>query len=191
VDHVDRVLEQWARRRPDLDVSAMGVVGRVSRLAQATGAAMRRTFREHGLDAASFDVLATLRRGDPESPLTPTALMEASMVTSGAITQRLDRLEGRGWVQRRPSPRSGRVVEVVLTPAGREVIDRALPDHVDALERLMSGLTADQRSQLGDLLRAWLEALGDGGTRQPFGEEALAADRSTHRAVSTPATTER
>ena len=96
VDHVDRVLAQWARQRPDLDVSPMAVIGRLSRATRLIDAELRRTFAAHGLDAASFDVLATLRRSDPPHRLTPAALMRSAMVTSGAVTQRLDRLEERG-----------------------------------------------------------------------------------------------
>src|SRR5687767_8062557 len=107
-DHVDHVLEQWGLQRPDLDVSPMAVIGRLTRLSQLLGAELRRTFGAHGLDAASFDVLATLRRSEPPHRLTPAELMRASMVTSGAVTQRLDRLETRGLVTRAPSASDGR-----------------------------------------------------------------------------------
>ncbi|MEV6559976.1 MarR family transcriptional regulator [Nocardia sp. NPDC051756] len=160
-DHVDRVLAQWQAQRPDLDVSPMAVFGRLSRLTQFTGAELRKTFAAHGLDAASFDVLATLRRSEPPHSLTPTELMHASMVTSGAITQRLDRLEERGLVRRSPSESDGRGVRVSLTDEGHKLIDDALPDHVATEERLLAPLTPKQRAALADTLRVLLESLGD------------------------------
>ncbi len=159
VDHVDRVLAQWARQRPDLDVSPMAVIGRLSRAARLIDAELRRTFAAHGLDAASFDVLATLRRSDPPHRLTPAALMQSAMVTSGAISQRLDRLEERGLVTRTRSAADARSVEVALTADGRELIDRALPDHVATEERLLAGLDAQERTDLAAGLRRLLESL--------------------------------
>ncbi len=159
-DHVDLVLEQWARERPDLDTSSMAVVARLSRLAVLAGAEMRRTFERHGLDPAQFDVLATLRRaGD----LTPAELTRASMVTSGAISQRLDRLEARGLLRRRPSPRDGRSTVVELTGPGRDLIDAALPDHVATMDRLLAGMGDDERDALARTLGNLLESLGDLG----------------------------
>jgi len=160
-DHVDRVLEQWATQRPDLDVSPMAVIGRLKRLSQLIGAELGRTFSAHGLDAASFDVLATLRRSGPPHRLTPAELMRAAMVTSGAITQRLDRLQARGLVTRTPSEFDGRVVHVALTDDGRALIDDALPDHVDTENRLLAALTTTQRDALAETLRNLLESLGD------------------------------
>ena len=159
-DHVDRVLEQWGAQRPDLDVSPMAVIGRLSRVSQMITAELRRTFVELGLDAGSFDLLATLRRSGSRS-LTPAELMRASMVTSGAITQRLDRLEVRGLVTRAPSAGDGRVVNVALTEKGRAVIDAALPDHIATENRLLASLTAADRTTLADTLRRLLESLGD------------------------------
>lgn len=170
-DHVDLVLQQWHTTRPDLDVESMAVIGRLSRLSQVVAAELRRTFAAHELDPASFDVLATLRRSDPDHPLTPAQLTHAAMVTSGAISQRLDRLQSRGLITRIPSRTDGRVVHIVLTDQGRAVLDRALPDHVATMDRLLTGLTPDQRTQLTDLLRDLLSSLGD-----HTGD--LAADRS-------------
>ena len=160
-DHVERVLEQWRTQRPDLDVSPMAVLGRLSRLSQVVSVELRKTFAAHGLDAASFDVLATLRRSDPPHCLTPTELMLSAMITSGGITQRLDRLEERGLVTRARSVHDGRGVHVTLTEAGRELIDAALPDHVATEERLLEPLTPTQREQLAATLRTLLEFLGD------------------------------
>ncbi|WP_329000618.1 MarR family transcriptional regulator [Kribbella sp. NBC_00709] len=160
-DHVDLVLEQWRARRPDLDASPMGVIGRLSRLSVLFDAELRRNFAKHDLDRASFDVLATLRRSSPEHSLTPAGLMHSSMVTSGAISQRLDRLETRGLVTRAPSETDGRGVQVTLTAKGLELIDMVLPTHVDTESQLLSGLSAAERDQLAGLLRTLLESLGD------------------------------
>ncbi|MEE1941804.1 MarR family transcriptional regulator [Streptomyces sp. TRM 70361] len=160
-DHVDRVLEQWARERPDLDVSPMGVIGRLGRAIRLIDAELRRTFAAHGLDAASFDVLATMRRSGPPYRLTPAELMRPAMVTSGAVTQRLDRLEARGLVTRSPSETDGRVVHVTLTDEGRALIDRVLPDHLATEHRVLAGLTDARRGELAGLLRELLESLGD------------------------------
>ncbi|MEV6320784.1 MarR family transcriptional regulator [Nocardia sp. NPDC051787] len=160
-DHVDQVLAQWRVQRPDLDVAPMAVLGRLTRLSQLTWAELRKTFAAHGLDAASFDVLATLRRSDPPHCLTPTELMRAAMVTSGAITQRLDRLEERGLVRRSRSEFDGRGIRVTLTAAGQELIDAALPDHVATERRLLEPLSTEQREQLAITLRLLLESLGD------------------------------
>ncbi|MFB9904911.1 MarR family winged helix-turn-helix transcriptional regulator [Allokutzneria oryzae] len=157
-DHVDLVLAQWAEQRPDLDVSPMAVIGRLSRVSTRISAELKRTFAEHDLDTASFDVLATLRRNGPQRCLTPAELMRSAMVTSGAITQRLDRLQARGLITRTPSESDGRVVLVALTEDGRALIDRALPDHVDTEHRVLSGLTSAEREQLAELLRKLLES---------------------------------
>ncbi|WP_328402620.1 MarR family winged helix-turn-helix transcriptional regulator [Nocardia sp. NBC_00403] len=160
-DHVEQVLMQWQAQRPDLDVSPMAVFGRLSRLSQLAGAELRKTFATHGLDAASFDVLATLRRNDPPHCLTPTELMRSAMVTSGAITQRLDRLEERGLVSRARNEHDGRGILVTLTEAGRELIDAALPDHLATEKRLLTPLSDAQRDALAETLRTLLETFGD------------------------------
>jgi DNA-binding MarR family transcriptional regulator len=160
-DHVDLVLEQWRERRPDLDASPMGIVGRMGRLNQLIDAELRRNFARHDLDRASFDVLATLRRSNAEHSLTPAGLMHSSMVTSGAISQRLDRLEARGLVTRAPSETDGRGVQVTLTAEGLRLIDAVLPTHVDTENELLAGLSSAERDQLASLLRTLLESLGD------------------------------
>ncbi|MCF6474297.1 MarR family transcriptional regulator [Nonomuraea sp. MG754425] len=160
-DHVELVLKQWHDQRPDLDVSPMAVIGRLSRLHRLIDTELRRTFAAHGLDSASFDVLATLRRSDPPHRLTPAELMRASMITSGAVTQRLDRLEARGLVARAPSDSDGRVVHVTLTADGYTLIERVLPDHMETEHRVLAGLPPERRQALADTLRDLLESLGD------------------------------
>jgi DNA-binding MarR family transcriptional regulator len=160
-DAVDDLLAQWAQQRPDLDPSPMGVIGRLSRAARLVEARLRPVFAAHDLDPASFDVLATLRRHD---------LTRAAMVTSGAITQRLDRLEARGLVGRAPRAGDGRGVVVALTPQGRALIDRALPDHVANEHRILAGLDAGERAALAAALRGLLLALGDTGRGRDAGD---------------------
>ncbi|WIX77870.1 MarR family transcriptional regulator [Amycolatopsis carbonis] len=160
-DHVDSVLAQWAAQRPDLDVSPMAVIGRLKRVSRLIDTELGRTFAKHGLDAASFDVLATLRRSDPPHRLTPTELMRTAMVTSGAVTQRLDRLEDRGLIARSRSETDGRGILVALTVEGRALIDRALPDHLDTEHRVLDALDPSEQAALADALRVLLESFGD------------------------------
>ena len=159
-DAVDRILEQWQRERPDLDCSPMGIVGRITQLQREVFLAQRVTFARHGLDAPSFDVLAALRRAGPPYQLTPTALMRTALVTSGAITQRLDRLEERGLITRERSDADGRAVVVTLTADGKAALDAALPDHLQTERELLDGLSAADRHQLAALLRRLLVARG-------------------------------
>ncbi|MGW6917041.1 MarR family winged helix-turn-helix transcriptional regulator [Kitasatospora sp. NPDC054939] len=160
-DHVDRIVEQWRAERPDLDVSPMEVIGRLKRFSRLADAELKKNFAAHGLDSASFDVLATLRRNGPPYRLTPTGLMQSAMVTSGAITQRLDRLEARGLVTRTPSDSDGRSQVVALTPEGHALVDQCLPSHLDAERTLLVGLDPEQQAVLASSLRALLEALGE------------------------------
>lgn len=159
-DAVDQILQQWGRERPDLDCSPMGVIGRISQLQREVYLAQRATFARHGLDAPSFDVLAALRRAGAPYQLTPTELMRTALVTSGAITQRLDRLEDRGLITRERSEADGRAVVVTLTPAGRAALDTALPDHLETEKRLLEGLSSADQAVLADLLRRLLVAQG-------------------------------
>jgi DNA-binding MarR family transcriptional regulator len=159
-DAVDLILEQWARERPDLDCSPMGIIGRITQLQREVHLAQRATFARHGLDAPSFDVLAALRRAGPPYQLTPTALMRTALVTSGAITQRLDRLEEKGLITRERSDADGRAVVVTLSDAGRAALDQALPDHLETERALLAGLSGTDRELLAGLLRRFLIALG-------------------------------
>ena len=156
-DHVDTVLAQWSAAQPDLDVRTMGVLGRLARLERVAAAAQSRTFARHGIDPASFDVLATLRRADVEA-LTPAALARSSMITTGAVTQRLDRLERAGWVTRQPHGTDGRSVEVALTTSGRAVVDAVLPDHLNTQDHVLEALDQTDRDHLAGLLRRLLHA---------------------------------
>lgn len=165
-DPIDEIVRQWNRERPDLDVTGMAIIGRISRLNQVLRAELNTVFAAHDLENWEFDVLATLRRSGEPHQLTPGRLLDSMMVTSGAMTNRIDRLEGRGLVERTKSPTDGRQVLVTLTEAGRDVLDAALVDHVANERRLIDGLGADDQERLIGLLRSLhhvvAESLGDG-----------------------------
>lgn len=153
-DHVETVLGQWARERPDVDVSPMAVIGRLSRVARRVDDRLARNFALHGIDAATFDVLATLRRSGEPYTLSPKDLTESSMVTSSAIAQRLNKLETDGLIERTASQRDGRGKQVRLTDKGRTVVDLVLPLHVAAEREFLEGLSSKQQSALATLLAA-------------------------------------
>lgn len=159
MDKVDKIIEQWNRERPDLDVSSMGLIGRFKRITQSLSLEMAKTFAEHGLNPAAFDVLATLRRsGDPYA-LSPNDLMASTMVTSGTMTNRIDQLTKSGLVERIQNPNDRRSVVVSLTAQGFEVIDAALKSHVTTQNKLTSGLSEAESKKLDALLRKFLVSL--------------------------------
>lgn len=158
-DAVDRILDQWALERPDLDASPMAVLGRISRLSRELDGPLQRVFGRFALDRGEFDVLASLlRAGDPYQ-LTPRALGESMMVTSGAVTKRVDRLERVALLARKPDPRDRRGVLVQLTPPGLELVNQAVEQHVANEERLLAALTRKDRDQLARLLRKLGESI--------------------------------
>jgi DNA-binding MarR family transcriptional regulator len=160
-DAVDVIVEQWARARPDLDPSPMSVLGRLSRVTRIAERELKALFSEFGLERGEFDVLATLRRSGSPGGLTAGALARSSMVTSGAVTNRLDRLVAKGYVTRELDPANRRTVVVTLTSTGRDLIDRAVAAHLDNERRLLAALDQDQRQNLAATLRALLLSLGD------------------------------
>jgi DNA-binding MarR family transcriptional regulator len=155
-DEVDELVAAWRVQRPDLDVEPLQVLSRVSRLARHLDIARRAAFASHGLESWEFDVLSALRRTGPPFQLTPGALLRATLVTSGTMTNRIDRLAAAGLVQREPDPRDRRGVLVTLSARGRAVVDAALTDLLDREQALLAGLHADQRQLLADLLRTLL-----------------------------------
>lgn len=157
-DAVDDVLEQWHRQNPALDVSAMGIVGRLQRAGHLLDTKVAEHLSAQGLEPWEFDVLATLRRA---GEMTAGELTRASMVTSGAMTNRVDRLVKRGLVERRPDPRSRRAILIDLSKDGRDVVEGALVEHVDNLESLTEHLELAERQELARLLRRLLFGLGD------------------------------
>lgn len=152
-DEVDRIVAAWRRERPDLDVAPLAVLSRVSRLARHLDLARRSAFERHDLELWEFDVLAALRRAGDPYQLSPGALVTQTLVTSGTMTNRIDRLAARGLVERRPAPGDRRGVLVRLTPVGRERVDAALEDLLRVEDGLLADLPAHDRAALADLLR--------------------------------------
>ena len=155
-DEVDDLTAAWRQQRPDLDVEPLHVLSRVSRLARHLDIARRSAFAAHGLESWEFDVLSALRRAGPPFQLTPGALLRATLVTSGTMTNRIDRLAESGLVFREPDPRDRRGVLVTLSERGREVVDAAFTDLLDREQALLASLPAAQRRVLADLLRTLL-----------------------------------
>ncbi|MBF4461242.1 MULTISPECIES: MarR family winged helix-turn-helix transcriptional regulator [unclassified Rathayibacter] len=160
-DAVDRVLEQWAQERPDIDVTPMAVIGRLARAEALLERRIASALGEHDLRPGEFDLLAALRRSGAPHRLTVGAMLASTMVTSGAITHRLDRLVAKGLVTRELDPGNRRSVIVTLTARGLDVVDAALVSHVDNERELLSSLGDDERRQLAELLRTLLLGLGD------------------------------
>lgn len=156
MDHVDRVLEQWHRERPDLQVAPMGTIGRIKRLNHYLMRGMEKAWSAYGLNRASFDVLATLRRSGAPYALSPGELMASTMVTSGTMTHRIDQLKEAGLVERVRNPEDGRGFLISLSQAGYALIEEAVAAHVEAQAKLVAVLTDKQRAQLDDLLRQFL-----------------------------------
>ena len=159
-DGVDLIIEQWARERPDLDSSPVGVVGRISRLARELEARLEPVYREHGLEPGWHDVLATLRRSG--GTLRPTDLTNASMLTSSGTTKRLDKLEQAGLIAREPDPGDRRGTLISLTAEGRRLIDALTPAHLDNERRILSALSEAEQRRLADLLRKLQLGLPEG-----------------------------
>ncbi|MGZ6753284.1 MAG: MarR family winged helix-turn-helix transcriptional regulator [Nocardioides sp.] len=159
LDHVGRIMSQWARERPDLDVSPQGIIGRLHRLAAALTDELVAVYGRFGLGEGEFDVLATLRRAGAPYELTPGELAAGTMVSSGAVTKRVDRCVEQGWVTRRVGERDARGRVVALTAAGLDVIDRAFEAHMANEHRLVGLLPDADRRRLADLLERWGRAL--------------------------------
>ncbi|MFG2999639.1 MarR family winged helix-turn-helix transcriptional regulator [Streptomyces sp. NPDC048340] len=159
MDHVARIQAEWRRERPDVDVSPQGVIGRLHRLAPLLTERLCLVYRRHGLGEGEFDVLCALRRAGEPFERAPGELAEHTMVTTGAMTKRIDRLERGGLVTRRRSTADGRGRVVALTGAGREVVDAAFTDHMRNERSLLDLLTAEEAAQLESLLAAWLTRL--------------------------------
>jgi DNA-binding MarR family transcriptional regulator len=163
-DHVDEILAQWARERPDLDASPIGLIGRLHRLADVLNVELRTVFAEEGLGDGDFDVLVTLRRHGAPYELTPSELGASTMVTSSAVTKRIDRLERGGLVTRTVSEADARSRRIRLTEEGLALVDRMMGRHVANEQRLVEGLTPAERTQLAGLLRRWGQQLDSGSS---------------------------
>jgi DNA-binding MarR family transcriptional regulator len=160
MDRADVAIKQWARERPDLPALPMAVLGRLSEAAE-------RVMRDHlnplfadaGLQPGEFDVLATLRRSGAPYMLSPTRLYEAAMISSGGMTNRIDRLERAGLIERHPDPNDRRGKLIALTATGRRVIDETITRHVANEQRLLSVLTTAEREKLNALLKKLIAGL--------------------------------
>ncbi|MDE1460929.1 MarR family winged helix-turn-helix transcriptional regulator [Spartinivicinus poritis] len=155
-DHVDLVLEQWQQQRPDLDVSPMAIFGRLSRMSSIVEPKIKAVLKSHGLTIAEFDVLAALKRGG--EPLTPTTLYNTTMLTSGAMTARLDKLEQRGLIKRQPSATDRRSLLIALTETGLQLVDTAVVAHVDNEQQMLACFSEEEKAQLAKLMKTWLLA---------------------------------
>ena len=152
-DHVDRLRSQWARELPEVDTGGMAIIGRARRITLALRPEIEAVFARHGLDTGTFDVLTTLRRSGPPYRLRPTELHSSLMVSSGGMTDRLDRLTEAGLVRRVADPEDGRSLLVELTERGRALSAQVFREDM-ALEReVLSALSAAERRQLGELLK--------------------------------------
>lgn len=159
LDHVGRIMAKWQAARPDLDVSPQGIIGRLHRLAARLTEELVAVYAEYGLGEGEFDVLATLRREGAPYELTPSDLATWTMVSSGAVTKRVDRCVEQGWVTRRVGEGDARSRVVALTDKGLDVIDRAFADHMANEHRLVSSLNEMERARLAHLLETWGRAL--------------------------------
>ncbi len=160
-DDVDRIATAWQRERPDLDVSPLQVLSRVTRLARHLDLARRQSFAAHDLETWEFDVLAALRRAGPPYSLSPGQLGAETLVTSGTMTNRIDRLEARDLVRREPDPSDRRGVRVTLTDTGRSAVDDAMSDFLTREHAVLASLTDADRADLSSLLRVLVQQFGD------------------------------
>lgn len=152
-DEVDELVAAWRRERPDLDVSPLEVLSRITRLARHLDRARSQAFAAHGLELWEFDVLVALRRSGAPYELSPGRLLQQTLVTSGTMTNRIDRLATRGLVERHPDPSDRRGVIVRLTPDGAARADAALIDLLSQEQQILSGLPSQEQAQLAAMLR--------------------------------------
>lgn len=152
-DEVDRLVTAWQRERPDADIAPLEIFSRVTRLARHLDRARRTAFAEHDLEVWEFDVLAALRRAGEPYQLSPGQLITQTLVTSGTMTNRVDRLAAKGLVRRLPDPADRRGVLVRLTRAGRDRADAALDDLLKRERELLGSLDAPEQRRLAGLLR--------------------------------------
>ena len=178
-DGVDRMIEQWSVEWPELDVSPIGVIGRISRLSRELEARLEPVYRDHGLEHGWHDVLATLRRSGPPYRLRATEFTRTLMITSSGTTKRLDRLEKAGLIERSPDPQDRRGTLIGLTPEGRKLIDGVTEAHLANERRLLEALANEEREQLSDLLRKLMLGLPPHQTSPSRQSTASEPDRSS------------
>lgn len=161
-DIVDRIIEQWARERPELDTRAMATVGRLQRVARYLDREVERELARFGVNLNEFNVLAALRRSGAPYQLAPAELSRTLLLTSGGLTKRIDRLHRAGLVTRTPDPEDGRGLLVGLTERGNDLLTEALAAHLKNETRALAALTSEECDRLGGLLRTLLLSYGDG-----------------------------
>ena len=162
-DRIDELVAQWNAERPDLDAGVMAEVARLLHVARLIGGRLAAYAGEHGLQVGEADVLLTLRRSGEPYRLSPTALAESLLISTGAMTNRLDRLEARGLVSREPHPSDRRALEIALTPEGRRLVDAVVGGHVENEREMLSALNDREREQLTRITRKLLAHLGESG----------------------------
>ena len=162
-DRIDIARAQWGRERPDLDPAWTALLGRITDAGELAMRNLNPVFAAAGLQPGEFDVLAALRRAGEPFALSPGALCRTAMLSSGAMTNRIDRLEAAGLVERRPDPRDRRARLVALTGRGRAVIDEVIGAHVANELRLLSPLTGAEREALAGLLKKLVAGLPERG----------------------------
>lgn len=156
MDAIDRVLAQWQTERPQLNTLPMGIMGRMMRLSKHLEVAVAEVHKRYGLKMGEFDVLATLLRSGEPYRLTPSELLDSMMLTSGAMTNRLDKLEQKGLVHRLHSIADRRSIEVQLSDDGLDLVNELVIEHVKIQEALVEGLSGAEQEQLTQLLKLWL-----------------------------------
>ncbi|MCL1088458.1 MarR family transcriptional regulator [Shewanella profunda] len=155
-DGLDRIVEQWQKQGVTADLIPMVVLGRIARLTKYIEVVLLQCHAEFGLGQGEFDVLATLRRSGEPFMLSPSQLYQSMMLSSGAMTSRLDRLENKGLIERSHSKEDRRAVHVSLTTEGKALIDKALPQHIHCQSALLAGVSAEDRPMLLQILKSWL-----------------------------------
>ncbi|ROS36391.1 MarR family winged helix-turn-helix transcriptional regulator [Curtobacterium sp. PhB78] len=160
-DEVDRIVAAWGRERADLDFGPLEVLSRVDRLARHLDRARRAAFDAGDMEPWEFDVLSALRRAGEPYELSPKTLLQQTLVSSGTMTNRVDRLAARGLVARRTDPKDGRGILVSLTTKGRVAVDAAIADLLTAERDILSGVSDAEQDQLAGLLRRLILGLGD------------------------------
>ncbi|ARP40877.1 MarR family winged helix-turn-helix transcriptional regulator [Vibrio syngnathi] len=158
MDAIDRVVEQWAKEKPELETEPMAMMGRIMRIAKYMETQVAELHKNYDMKLGEFDVLATLRRSGKPYQLTPSELIGSMMLTSGAMTNRLDKLEAKGLISREHSKEDRRSVSVQLTKDGLILIDQMMTEHVEMQKKLVKSLSASQKKSTNQLLKAWLSA---------------------------------
>ncbi|WP_061037667.1 MarR family winged helix-turn-helix transcriptional regulator [Vibrio coralliirubri] len=158
MDAIDRVVEQWAKEKPELETEPMAMMGRIMRIAKYMETQVADLHKKYDMKLGEFDVLATLRRSGKPYRLTPSELIGSMMLTSGAMTNRLDKLEAKGLISREHSKEDRRSVSVQLTKDGLILIDQMMTEHVETQKKLVKSLSASQKKNTNQLLKTWLSA---------------------------------